>query len=227
MEHLADASDISLANTLILKNTNPFPGIKLGNKPERNQLVSHFIILNYRYACEKLTRIGNELFKKFNLTRLPSQGEIFYKDEILPCVRLKKVDPGTIRSMQQFLKDKGLKMKPHRPFNSICEIKIFKSFKLIEVSTDLFRDLNNKNKYYIQIESELNWKRFNYIVKKIKYKLQNPDFDAAMGIIYRFSGPQNVIRIYDKDTSQERLLLLRKHFYTETKKEAQISAMHP
>ncbi len=226
MEHLVDAPDTSLPNTLVLKNTNPFPGIKLENIPERNQLVSYFIILCYRYASEKVNRIGNVLFNEFKLERFPGHGEIICGKEILPCLRLKKINPNVIKDIQHFLKDKGLKMKGHQKFDSLCRIKIFKSFRLIEISNDLYRDLNNKHKFYIQINRELNWKRFNYIIKKIKYNLENQDFDAALGLIYRFTGPQNVIRIYDKDTSQERSLLLKKMFISEIKKEVQISAMH-
>ena len=226
MEHLNSLESGMLKNTLVLHNVTPFPGVRHKDFPGRKSYGSEFIILRYRYAPEKVNRINCGMFKDKELKRYPSYGEIITQDAILPCIRLKEFDEGQVKDVQQYLKDLGLKMMAHNSFDQVCRIKIFKTFKLIEIGNGLFRDLNDGEKIYIQINGDLNWKRFDYIVKKIKSNLENANFDAAMGVIYRFCGPQNVIRIFDQDKTQERALSLRKWFISEVRKEIQISSMH-
>lgn len=226
MEHLRSQKTGMLENTLVLNNVTPFPGVKDSGFHERANLGSVFIILRYRYAPEKINRINHELFKDKLLKRYPSYGEIITHKTILPCIRLKEVDLDGILDIQEYLKSKTLQFMVFKEFDQIGRIKIFKTFKLVEIGNGLYRDLNEGEKFYIQITGDLNWKRFEYISKKIKYNLENKEFDVAMGVIYRFCGPQNVIRVFDKDKSQDRALSLRKWFISEIKKEIQLSTHH-
>jgi hypothetical protein len=113
----------------------------------------------------------------------------------------------------------------HR-FEGPARIKIFKAFRLNEIAEGLYRDLNDGEKIYIQIPHSINWKRFDYIMKKIKSHIDNPNFDAALGVIYRFCGPEDVIRIYDQIKTLERAIQLRKLFVKEIKKDMLISASY-
>jgi hypothetical protein len=206
---------------------DPFPGCKKvndsispGNKPG-----SVFIILRYRYAPEKINRINKDLVNSRITGCYPSYGEIITRDSIFPCIRLKGInDYKIIPLIQNFFKRNDLKHMDYRAVEGKARIKIFKSFRLIEMNEGLYRDLNDGEKIYIRIPHSINWKRFEYIQKKIKYNLQNANFDAAMGIIYRFCGPEDVIRIYDQDKSLERALELKKLFIKEVKREVLISA---
>jgi hypothetical protein len=225
MEHLRSMETDVMKNTLVLNNVTPFPGLQDKNFTDNRNLGSYFIILRYRYAPEKINRINHSLFKELELNRYPSYGEIITPDNILPCIRLKGIHTEIIDTVQNFLKNNHLQFMVYKNFNQVCRIKIFKTFKLIEISDGLYRDLSDAEKFYLQFDNTLNWKRFDYIVKKIRRNLDNKEFDAAMGVIYRFCGPQNVIRIFDRDKSLERALLLRKWFASEIKKEINIRAM--
>jgi hypothetical protein len=218
MEHLSSLEHSTLENTLVLNNTSPFPGVKDQTSGERKNLGSFFIILRYRYAPEKINRINCDLFKACNLKRYPSYGEIITEDHILPCIRLKEIEQEEIADIQHYLQERDLKLMVHKPHDGTSRIKIFKTFRLVEINDGLYRDLSEGEKFYIQIDSNLNWKRFDYIVQKIKFNLENKEFDAAMGVIYRFCGPQNVIRVYDKDKSLDRAYALKKWFLSEVKK---------
>ncbi|QQS52602.1 MAG: hypothetical protein IPM71_07670 [Bacteroidota bacterium] len=226
MEHLRSVETGPLVNTLVLNNITPFPGIKSEDFNERSSLGSFFIVLRYRYAPEKINRINSSLFKDKKLNRYPSFGEIITHDSILPCIRLKETSISELSGIQEYLRNNTLQMMAYKFFDQQSRIKIFKTFKLVETSNGIYRDLNEGEKFYLQYSGELNWKRFEYIVKKIKFDCKNKEFDAALGVIYRFCGPQNVIRIYDKDKTAERALTLRKLFITEIKKEINISTFH-
>jgi hypothetical protein len=226
MENLRSLEQDILKNTLVLKNVDPFPGystqnsnISSGNKPG-----SIFIILRYRYAPEKINRINKDLAASRITSCYPSFGEIITRDAILPCIRIKGLDAyDTIPVVQNFFKRNDLKLMDFRKIDSTARIKIFKTFRLVEIGEGLYRDLNDGEKIYIRIPFALNWKRFDFVTKKIKYNLKDHNFDAAMGTIYRFCGPEDVIRIYDQNKKLERALELKKMYLKEIKREIPIS----
>ncbi len=231
MESLRSLERDVLENTLVLLNTDPFPGYR-PPKDSYNPLIkpaSVFIVLRYRYAPEKINRI-NQKFARSNISRCyPSFGEIITRESILPCIRIKGLQNyDVIPGIQSFFKQQELELMEYRAVETEARIKIFKNFRLIEIAEGLYRDLNDGEKLYIRIPKSINWKFFDSIQKKIKYNLENPNFDAAMGTIYRFCGPEDVIRIYDHDKSLRRAMELKKHFIREVKSDVLLSAkMHP
>ena len=84
--------------------------------------------------------------------------------------------------------------------------------------------MNDGEKIYIRIPNPINWNRFDYITKKIKNSVKSANFDAALGTIYRFCGPEDVIRIYDKNKTLERAVELKNHFLKSIKSDVLISA---
>jgi hypothetical protein len=226
MEQVCALDSKILDNTLVLQNIRPFPGLQKENALRSKHLGSFFIILRYRYAPEKINKINFDLFKEASLKRYPSYGEIITPENIFPCIRLKEIEASEIIAIQEYFKGRDLQLMVHKAFDQLCRIKIFKTFRLVEMADGLYRDLTDGEKFYIQINTDLNWKRFDYLVKKIKFNLEIPEFDAALGVIYRFCGPQNVIRIFDQNKSLERAMNLKKWFLSEIKKEINISTMH-
>lgn len=215
-----------IENSLVLKSKDPFPGVRELTE-ENEKPGSVFIILHYRYAPEKINRITCKLLLDLNLQRYPSYGEIITYDRILPCVRVKELmNNSQIKPIQEYLSNHDLQLMHYHSVDSECRIKIFKTFKLAEIGDGLYRDLQDGEKFYVRIQDSLNWKRFDFITKKIKSNLSNPEFDAAMGVIYRFAGPENVIRIYDRNISFERASALRKLYLKEIKNDIQVTAAH-
>lgn len=229
MESLQTLEQNVIENSLVLASVDPFPGFKLQsdsagilNKPN-----SIFIALRYRYAPEKINRINKDLREKKMVERYPSFGEIITRNQILPCIRIKNLENyNIIPDIQHFYKSNDLQLMGFKRFNEIARIKIFKTFQLIEIGEGLYRDLNEGEKIYIRIPQVIHWNQFDYISKKIKFSLENRNFDAALGIIYRFCGPENVIRIYDHDKTLNRANQLKSMFLKETKKDMLISTHH-
>jgi hypothetical protein len=227
VEHLTNVQIRGVKNSMVLKSVNPFPGITNQKSSISKNPGSLFIILRYRYAPEKINRINRSLLAEQNLITYPSYGEVSIGSNILPCVRVKNLESyEQILPIQKFLLSNDLQLMPYRDIDDECTIKIFKTFRLAEIGDGLYRDLNDSEKFYIKIERSINWKRFEYVIKKIKFNIEIPDFDAALGVIYRFMGPQDVIRIFDKDKSYQRAIELRKHFLKEVKDEIHLSASH-
>lgn len=229
MEEVCSLEQDTVKNTMVLRTTNPFPGYQPGEKEDKAFIKpgSIFIILRYRYAPEKINRINKNLLYSRITTCYPSSGEIITRDMILPCIRIKGLtDFSAVPVIQNFFKRHDLKLMDYQPVESAARIKIFKNFKLVEIGEGLYRDLNEGEKIYIRIPQSLNWKKFDYLTRKIKSYLEDKNFDAALGNIYRFCGPEDVIRIYDRNKTLSRALELKKNFLREIRRGIPISADH-
>ena len=219
VDNIKSVDERVVNNTLVVKNIDAFTGVHAARDIMLKKR-SHFIILRYRYAPEKINRITSKLQQELNLCIMPSSGELIFKNSVLPCVRIKACDDiNMIAKAQNFLQHNDIKLMAYKKIEGTAHIQIFKTFKLIELQKNLYRDLNEGNKFYFTIPKALNWRRFEVITSRVKNKLTNPYFDAALGMIYRFYGPEDVIRIFDMDKSLERALELKKHFTSEVKNE--------
>jgi hypothetical protein len=219
MENVISMYTDILENTLVLQNIDPFPGYYISkNLDHQNKPYSVFIILRYRYDPEKVNRIIQEMARNKIVSIYPSFGEIITSNAFLPCIRLKGIrESHLISEIQLFLKNHDLQMMPYQKVDCKARIKIFKTFRIIELTDGIYRDLMDGEKFYFKIPNSLNWKRFEYVTKKIRYNLKDKNFDAALGIIYRFCGTEDVIRIYDNNKTLERALNLKNLYIKEIK----------
>ncbi len=227
MEKLCSLERDVLKNTLVLRNVDPFPGYQsdLDTVSNNSKLGSVFIILKYRYAPEKINRINKSLAASKITTCYPSFGEIIIRSSIFPCIRIKGLDDFSyIPVIQNFFKKHDLQLSDFKLIDDIAWIKIFKTFRLLEIAEGLYRDLNEGEKIYVHIPNTINWKQFEYITNKIRHSIKNHNFDVALGVIYRFCGTEDVIRIYDKIKTLKRALELKKHYLKSIKNDMLISA---
>ena len=220
LERLINVEDNTLNNTLVLSNKNPFPGFVESTNDSKKpiKLRSYYIILMYRYFTEKLERIAKILAHENLITCSSSFGEIIIDSKIYPCVRIKNLKaPEVLREIQKFYKKNDIKFMANKPINNSGVIKVFKHFRIIEISEGIYRDLNDSEKIYIRIPMPINLKFLHYITDRVNSTLSNTNFDCALGVINRFSGPEDIVRIYDKNKSLERALELKKRFIKELK----------
>jgi hypothetical protein len=228
MEGVISVEQNILENSLVLKSVDPFPGFhKEGRNFLETKSESIFIILKNKYAPEKINALNRELSNLKIIKYYPCFGEIITEDAIFPCIRLKGIEnPLQIPIIQEYYKMHEFELMPYQKIRGSAKIKIFTTFKIIEISNGLYRDLNNGNKIYIRIPKSLSWKSFDSITKKIKYNLKGSNFDSALGIIYRFCGPEAVIRVYQEEKTLEKALLIKKMYLKEIKNDAQVSAQN-
>lgn len=225
MEKLCSLEHDIIKNTLVLKNIDPFPGYRSDSDTDDSKPGSVFIILRYRYAPEKINRINKNLVESKITSCYPSFGEIIIRSSIFPCIRIKRLeDFSDIPVIQNFYKRHDLHLFDYRPLEDIAWIKIFKTFRLLEIAEGLYRDLNDGEKFYVKIPNNLSWKQFDSITGKVRHSVKNSNFDVAQGIIYRFCGTEDVIRIYDKNKTLHRALELKKYFLKSIKNEMLVSA---
>ncbi|MFO7655758.1 MAG: hypothetical protein R6W78_01720 [Bacteroidales bacterium] len=222
MEVLSNVEYDILPGSLVLTNSMPFPGYKQEqHDPDFKKLPqSYYLILMYRYFPEKLERIAKALNTENIIECCSSIGEIIMQNSIYPCIRIKRLKADRILiDIHEFYKKNDIKFLSYKKIYAEAKIKVFKHFRIIEIEQGVYRDLTEGEKFYFNIPVQLNWKLFEYFIKRVKLNLSNPNFDAAMGVINRFTGPEDVIRIYDPDKTLERAIEIKRHFNKEFNKE--------
>lgn len=222
MEVLSTIENDILPGSLVFTNNNPFPGFVQSPQEHSStvKLQSFYFILMYRYFPEKLERIAKALSNENIIDCYSSSGEIIIQNGIYPCIRIKKLKiQKLLAEIQEFYKKNDIKFMGYKKIHGEAKIKVYKHFKIIETAEGIYRDLYEREKFYLNIPFQLNWKMFEYFTKRVKSNLQNTNFDAAMGVINRFTGPEDVIRIYDTNKTLERALEIRKYYIKEFKKE--------
>jgi hypothetical protein len=225
VETLTNVEEHILPNTLVLISDNPFPGYRERSNIENNTVLnSVYLVLMYRYFPEKIERISKYLGKKYENCYFDC-GEIIVQNSIYPCIRiLGIVCNEVISGIQTYYKNNDIKFMAYKKINNEANIRVFKHFKVTEVVNGIYRDLYEGEKFYIVIPNQINWKILRDVTFKIREKMANPEFDAALGIINRFTGPEDVIRILDSDKTLKRTLEIKNKYIKELKKRGMLIA---
>ncbi len=223
VETLANIEQHVLSNTLVLISKNPFPGYSFRRSIKNNTILySVYLVLMYRYFPEKIERISKILRKKYENCYF-SCGEIVIQNNIFPCIRVKGITCyELIPEIQSVYKNNDIKFMTFRKINNQGSIRVFKHFKITEIADGIYRDLYEGEKFYFVIPNQINWRILRITTENVKEKIDKADFDAALGIINRFTGPEDVIRILDRDKTLKRSLDIKNKYIKELKKQGML-----
>jgi hypothetical protein len=196
---------------LVLEAFQPFPGYHGTTVPDHVEPNSLFAITRSKYTEEKVIRAIQKLKMDPNLQFDGTPGMVTLYNMLNPCIRFK--DLKSYDEMPAILKAfelEGIEFMSNRkiePFSGIIKVK--KYFLLEVVSDFLFKDVEEPNMHYFSIPLQLRFSQFEKITLDLKRNLEDPNFDAALGTIFRKTGVIDIIRIYDDKGSPERLSMIR------------------
>jgi hypothetical protein len=221
VERLKNLEKNTLPNTLVMKSEKPFPGYEDKEGQEARAKLNYvYLILMYRYFPEKIERISKVLKEEKYPNCSFSCSEIIIQNKIFPCIRIKGLESyDLIPEIQLDYKDNDIKFMSYRTIKSEGKLKVFKHFKITEITEGIYRDLFEGEKFYFTIPSQINWRLLIHITNNVKRSIADSNFDPALGIINRFTGPEDVIRIFDKNKTLERALEIKNKYLKELKRE--------
>jgi hypothetical protein len=196
---------------LVLEAFEPFPGYHGTTVPDKDTPRSLFAITRSKYTEEKLIRVTQKIKSDLNLKFDGTPGMVTLYNMLNPCIRFKDINrydevPGILKAYE----DEGIEFMSNRkiePFAGIIKVK--KYFLIEVVSNCTFKDAEDPNMHYFSIPMQLRFSQFEKITLDLKRNLEDPNFDAALGSIFRKSGLIDLIRIYDDKCTPERLNLIR------------------
>ena len=91
-------------------------------------------------------------------------------------------------------------------------MKIKKYFLLDEVNEGIYMDRETPEMAYFEIPFQLDWATFEKITIDLKHNIEDNNFDAALGTLYRKNGLKDIIRIYDTNVCLGECLFLMEKY---------------
>jgi hypothetical protein len=199
---------------LVLEAIRLFPGYEGKALPQKDTPRSLYVITRSKYTEEKLIRVTQKIKTEKKLSFDGTPGMVTLYNMLNPCLRLK--DVGTYENVPGILKayeDEGIEFMSNRPVEPYAGIIKVKKYFLVEVISDhVFIDAEDPHIFYFTIPIQLRFNQFEKITMDIKKNIEDPNFDAALGTIYRKTGLVDLIRIFAENYSQEHLELIRSRY---------------
>jgi hypothetical protein len=215
VEQLHTLESNILDNTFVLETFEPFPGYHGENLPSDSIPHHIFLVTKKGYLQEQILRASQKIRKYFKHSYGARQGELHIFNSKLHCIRVKDL-PGfeLIPELQSCFQSEGIEFMKKRTYNNTGLIKVNKYFELRQIEEGIYSDLVDLRMFYLEVPLPLNWKLFEQITFSIKNNIDNRNFDAALGLLYR-KDLTDVVRIFEKECSIDRLVYIRSKYLDE------------
>ncbi len=197
-------------NDLVLESLHPFPGYHGTTVPDKPNPKSIFLVLKSKYDEEQIIRATLRIKENYPSYFDASPGLIQVFNTSEPCIRIKGLENyQLIPELISLYKAEGLTFMKGRTIEAYQGlINIKKYFILDEINDGIYMDKETPEMGYFEIDEKLDWDFFEKITMEIKHNIEENNFDAALGTIYRKSGLKDVIRIYDTNVCLGECLFL-------------------
>jgi hypothetical protein len=196
---------------LVLEAFQPFPGYHGTTVPDKDTPNSLFVITRSKYTEEKLIRVTQKIKAESGLKFDATPGMVTLYNMLNPCLRFKDVSnydefPAILKAYEQ----EGIEFMSNRniePYSGIIKVK---KYFLVEVISDsVYLDAEDPNMFYFSIPVQLRFSQFEKITNELKQNMDDSNFDAALGTIFRRTGLVDLIRIYADKCTPERIEQIR------------------
>lgn len=212
-ETLSSVENPTNSHSLILENLSPFPGYHGLTIPDSLEPDSMFAITKLMHKVEVVIRAIQEVKLKLDFAFDAAPASFSINNEARNSIRFKNLKYDLIGDVLREFEKKGIffrKAKKVQSYDAI--IKVYKFFILDEISENIFKDIEDKNMYYFSVPALLRWNTFEKITMNCKYNLDDNNFDAALASVFINKGIIDLVRIYDSNSSIEKLNIIRKKY---------------
>ncbi|MFW5657454.1 MAG: hypothetical protein ACOCXS_01690 [Bacteroidota bacterium] len=217
-ENLTTLKEHALPNTLVLESEAPFPGYHGSNLPTDSVPNWLYFITAKKHSIEKVIRSTQEIKRYLPFTFDASSAQVCIYNITYPCVRIRGLQSfDQVSTLQSSYLDVDVTFAKRKLINAPGIIEVKKLFSLTQLSDHVFQDNEDRMMFYLKIPYQLKWRMFAEVGRQVKNNVDNANFDAALGAIY-LKGVMDVIRIYTKNSSAERLEMIRDKFLAEIKR---------
>jgi hypothetical protein len=212
-ENLASVEHETHSTALVLESLHPFPGYHGTTVPDRTDPKSLFLVTKNIYGDDRIIRSIKQVKKNFPHFFDGAPGLINLYNKPTGVIRLKYLPYNLVGELISAFQDLGLEFIKNRKVNNYGSIiKITKYFMLEEVSEGIWHDQNWKELYYLNLPLQLRWNSFEKITSSIKNNVEDNNFDAALTTLYDKDGVLDLVRIYDENSCQGKLIFIHEKY---------------
>jgi hypothetical protein len=220
-ETLYNLTNHIMENTFVLENDAPYPGYHGDNLPTEPVPISVFMMTKKKHSTEHILRLSESIRKYFEHSFDAVPGIICVNNDTFPCIRIRGLDNyELIEELQNCFFSEGVKFMKSKKIRTKAIIQLKKLFNIELFDTDIYKDLDDKNTFYIDIKEQVSWSKFAQLSRNVKNNIDKDkaNFDAALGAIYTSPEILDVVRIYGKEMDIAKLKLIQKTYLNELKK---------
>lgn len=208
-------------SNLVLESEHPFPGYHGTTVPDQDMPKSLFLLTKTKYADEFIVRSVKSVKKKHKFSFDGSPAKVYFQNSMVQSIRIKDLDSyEKIPDILKAFKEEGIAFLPGKkvkPYYGL--IRVTKYFLLNPITDCTLQDDEVQSMKYFQIPVKLDWDEFEEMTMHVKRNVDDINWDGALATIYRKTGIEDYIRIYnDKNSDMETLNLIRKKYVQEIKK---------
>ena len=198
------------SNALVLESLQPYPGYHGLTVPDSLEPDSLFAITKFMYNDERTIRAIQAVKKNIKGTFDATPGSISIQNQDNNFIRFKHLPYAYVGEIIYEFERNGIEFKKKKTYSAFESIlKVRKFFTLEETIDGIFKDLVDKNMFYLSIPVLLKWAAFEKITLSLKYNMDDKNFDAAQCSVYYRTGLIDFVRIYDQDSCQGKLIYIR------------------
>jgi len=206
---------------MVLESEHPFPGYHGTTVPDQDNPKSLFLLTKTKYTDEFIIRSVKAVKKKHKLSFDGTPTKVFFKTSMVQSIRIKDLESyDKVTDILQAFKEEGIAFLPGRkvkPYSGL--IRVTKYFLLNPITDCTLQDSEMASMKYFQVPVKLDWDEFFEMTTHVKHNMDDSNWDGALATIYRKTGIEDYIRIYnDQNCEMETLNKIRKKYNQEIKK---------
>jgi hypothetical protein len=212
-EKVASVENETNSNILILETLIPFPGYHGSTVPDRLEPDSLFAITRVSHKEDVIQRVIQEVRRELSIDLEAAPATINLQNESRSAVRFKGLKYSMVGEILDEFRKQGIafrKAKKFGPTETI--IKVHKFFSLKKLKDNFYRDSEDECMNYFTIPTQLRWNSFEKMTMSCKYNCSDKNFDAAIATVYMDNNIIDFVRIYDKNSSVEKLEDIRNKY---------------
>ena len=117
-----------------------------------------------------------------------------------------------LNKIQEKFIENGLEMHSSRDIDRDVLINVQKTFFLKALEGSIYKNIQEESIYYFPLGKHLTWKEFKELTFIVKNNIPNYLFDAAQAYFFTADGLTDMVRIYDRKNTLERILEIKEHY---------------
>ncbi len=212
-ETLASVENQTNSQALVLENLSPFPGYHGLTVPDSLEPDSMFAVTKLMHKEEVVIRAIQEVKLELNFDFDAAPASFSINNNPRNSIRFKNLKYALIGDVLREFEKKGISFRKARKVQSYSTIiKVHKFFLLEQIDKNIYKDVEDNKMNYFSVPALLRWNTFEKITMNCKYNLDDNNFDAALASVFLNKGIIDLVRIYDSNSSIEKLSTIRKKY---------------
>jgi hypothetical protein len=203
----------SRCQSLILESTEPYPGYHGTTIPDRLEPDSLFFVCKQEYTDDRIIRAIMAIKKSLAEHFDAAPGNLYLNNTFTQIIRIKFLKYKDVPALAKAFTEQGIEFTKKRKINLFDTlINIRKHFSIEKSVEGIYHDLDIKEFSYLQIPKPIAWDSFEEMTQKIKYNVEENNFDAALCTMYDEHGILDFVRIYDQNFRLGKLIFIREKY---------------